>query len=344
MNQYYDGTKLLSMKDIDGKEPELYLCCGNRTGGKTVYFSRMLVKRFLKDAKKFMLLYRYSYETPDVADKFFKDIQGLFFKGHEMAAKNMAHGVYSELYLDEIPCGYAVALNKADQVKKLSHLFSDTDSMFFDEFQSESNQYCADEIKKFMSIHTSVARGRGQMHRRVPVYMCSNSVSIINPYFTELGISERLRDDTKYLRGKGFVLEQAWVEAAAKAQEESGFMRAFANNTYAAYASQNVYLNDNMAFVEKPEGRGRYLVTLRYKGGDYAIREYAEAGIVYCDNRADLTFPTRIAVTTEDHRINYVMLKRSDFTIQNLRYYFDHGAFRFKDLKCKEAVMKLLSY
>ena len=121
-------------------------------------------------------------------------------------------------------------------------------------------------------------------------------------------------------------------------------MRAFANNDYAAYASQNVYLNDNMAFVEKPEGRGRYLVTLRYKGGDYAIREYAEAGIVYCDNRADLTFPTRIAVTTEDHRINYVMLKRSDFTIQNLRYYFDHGAFRFKDLRCKEAVMKLLSY
>ena len=47
MNDYYDGTKLLSLKDIDGNIPEIYVCSGNNTAGKTTYFSRLLVNRFL---------------------------------------------------------------------------------------------------------------------------------------------------------------------------------------------------------------------------------------------------------------------------------------------------------
>jgi hypothetical protein len=93
--------------------------------------------------------------------------------------------------------------------------------MIFDEFQSESNHYCSDEIKKFISIHTSVARGQGEQVRYVPVYMLSNPVSLINPYYVELGISNRLRDDTKFLRGHGFILEQGFIDSASVAQKES---------------------------------------------------------------------------------------------------------------------------
>ena len=50
--EYYDGTKLLSMSDINGLKPELYLCTTNRTGGKTTYFNRLLVNNFLKKNKK----------------------------------------------------------------------------------------------------------------------------------------------------------------------------------------------------------------------------------------------------------------------------------------------------
>lgn len=342
--KYYDGTKLLSMSDIHGNRPELYLCCGNRTGGKTVYFNRLAVNRYLKSASKFMLVYRYSYELDDVAEKFFKEIQRLFFPGHEMTSEKRMRGAYCELSLDEIPCGYAVALNGADNIKKISHVFGDVDTMIFDEFQSETNHYCSDEVSKLISIHTSVARGKGEQWRYVPVYMLSNAVSIINPYFVELGISARLKSDTKFLRGDGYVLEQAYIDSAAKAQAESGFMKAFSGNKYTDYAMQNVYLNDNTSFIERPEGKGRYICTLRYKDRDYAVREYGDAGVMYCDTRADASFPTRIAVTTADHRVNYVMLRRSDFLISNLRYLFDKGCFRFKDLQCKEAVLKALSY
>lgn len=344
MSNYYDGTKLLSLTDINGNRPEIYMCTTNRTGGKTTYFGRLVVNRFLDKREKFGLLYRYNYELDDCAEKFFNDIGELFFNGHTMTSKKRAKGIYHELYLNGEPCGYAVSINSADQVKKNSHLFSDVKRLIFDEFQSESNTYCPNEIKKFISVHTSMARGQGEQYRYLPVYMLSNPVSIINPYYVELGISSRLTDETRFLRGDGFVLEQGFVESAADAQKSSGFNKAFARNSYVAYSSESVYLNDNKAFVDRPQGVGRYMATLKYNGQTYGIREFAEAGVIYCDDRADETFPLKITVTTDDHELNYVMLKRNDLFLFNLRYYFERGCFRFKDLRCKEAVLKSLSY
>lgn len=342
--EYYDGTKLLSMKDINGATPEIFLCTTNRTGGKTTYFNRLAVNRYLNKGAKFALLYRFNYELDDCADKFFKDIKGLFFNNHNMDWKKRAKGVFGELFLDDKSCGYVLPLNSADQIKKNSHLLSDTNAMYFDEFQSETGQYCEKEVQKFISIHTSLARGNGEQVKYLPVYMIGNPITMLNPYYVELGICNRLTDKTRFLRGDGWVLEQGYVESAGEAQKTSAFNRAFASNKYVAYSAQSVYLNDNLTFIEKPSGNSRYLATLRYDGCDYSIREYAETGIVYCSDKADSTFPLKIVVTTEDHQKNYVMLKNNDFFLGRLRYFFEHGCFRFKSIKCKEAVLNALSY
>ena len=344
MGKYYDGTKLLSMLDLNGKKPEIYMCTTNRTGGKTTYFSRLCVNRFLDKGEKFCLIYRYNYELDDVADKFFKDIKGLFFPDKTMTAKKRAKGIFQELFINDKSCGYAIALNSSDSIKKYSHLFSDIARMLFDEFQSESNHYCTDEITKFLSVHTSIARGQGEQVRYVPVFMLANQVSIINPYYVAMGICNRLNTETKFLRGDGYVLEQGFIESASDSQKESGFNRAFKENNYVSYSSENVYLNDNYSFIEKPTGKSRYICTLKYKGNDFGVKEYAESGFIYCDDKPDSSFPMKITVTTDDHSINYVMLKRNDFFLSNLRYLFERGCFRFKDMKCKEAILNALSY
>lgn len=344
MGKYYDGTKLLSMLDLNGKKPEIYMCTTNRTGGKTTYFGRLCVNRFLDKGEKFGLIYRYNYELDDVADKFFKDLKGLFFPDKTMTAKKRAKGIFQELFINDKSCGYAIALNSSDSIKKYSHLFSDITRMLFDEFQSESNHYCSDEITKFLSVHTSIARGQGEQVRYVPVFMLANQVSIINPYYVAMGICNRLNSETKFLRGDGYVLEQGFIESASNSQKDSGFNRAFKENTYVAYSSENVYLNDNYSFIEKPTGKSRYICTLKYKGNDFGVKEFAESGFIYCDDKPDSTFPMKITVTTDDHSINYVMLKRNDFFLSNLRYLFERGCFRFKDMRCKEAILNALSY
>lgn len=347
---FYDGTKLLSLTDINRERPELYLCTTNRSAGKTTYFGRMVVTRFIKTGEKFCLLYRFNYELKDVANKFFKDIGNLFFPYFIMTDKSMARGVYYELFLTcpswEKPrsCGYAIALNQADQIKRLSHLMSDCTSMLFDEFQSETNHYCTDEVQKFISVHTSIARGKGKQVRYLPVYMLSNAVTLINPYYTALGISSRLNSNVKFLRGDGWVLEQGFIGSAARAQKDSAFNRAFSDEKYVNYSINNSYLNDNNAFIDKMEGRSNYMCTLKYGDRNYAIREYADQGIIYCDDRPDMTFPWKLSVTTDDHDINYVMLRQNDGFLSQLRYYFEKGCFRFKDLRCKEAVLSALSY
>ena len=349
-SKFYDGTKLLSLLDINGEKPEIFMVTSNRTAGKTTYFGRMLFNRAIKKHSKFMLIYRFNYELDNCADKFFKDIGRLFFPGYHMFSTRKAKGIYHELYYqkvgEEFPvcCGYAVSLNNVDQLKKFSHLFSDTDSMFMDEFQSETNHYCPDEVTKFISLHTSVARGNGEMVRYLPVYMCGNPVTILNPYYVEMDIASRLNKNTRFLRGEGFVLEQGYNEAAADAQKRSGFNAAFKRNSYIAYAGEARYLEDDEAFIQTLSGRSRYLGTIRYNHTDYGLRAYDELGIIYCDKKPDSSYPYRVSVTTDDHRVNYLLLRRHDEFIINMRYYFDHGCFRFRDLQCKEAVLKLLTY
>ena len=358
--KYYDGTKLLSLNDINGNKPELYICTTNRTGGKTTYFNRLAINRFLKTGKKFALLYRYNYELADVGDKFFKDINRLFFPKYKLTAQNRARGIYAELYLKDKTayedededehyigesCGYALTLNSADKIKTYSHMFSDVEMIIFDEFQSETNHYCSEEIKKFLSIHTSIARGNGEQVRYVPVFMLGNQVSIINPYYVELGITSRLTEEVNFLRGDGFVLENGFIDTASQAQKLSGLNRAFANNEYVAYESENIYLNDNLTFIERPtDVASKYLATIKYEGKEFGIREYKTMGYLYCDDKPDVTFPYKISVTTDDHNINYVMLQRNNMFITQLRFYFEHGAFRFKDLRSKEALLHCISY
>lgn len=358
--EYYNGARLLSKLDLDGQKPQFYICTTNRSGGKTTFFSRFLLDNFLQKGEKFILLYRYDYELQDVSTRFFKDIGSLFFKSKCMMEKSVGKGVLKELYVGDInlqddiekldidimsPCGYAIAINKADSIKKYSHFLTDADNILFDEFQSETNSYCPNEITKFLSIMTSVCRGHGKTFRYVRVIMLSNQVSILNPYFTEMGISTRLTSETKFLRGNGWVLENGFIEGASEAMKNSPLARAFKNNAYIAYSSENVYLNDSTAFIEAPPSEhGKYIATIKYGGNNFGLLSYPNEGILYVTRKYDINFPYRLSVTTNDHDTNYIMIKNNYDFISNLRFYFERGCFRFKDSLCKECIIKTLSY
>lgn len=344
-NIYYDGVKLLSLLDINNEKPEIYIASSNRSAGKTTYFNRLAINKF-KNGKirKFGLLYRFKYELDGCSEKFFADIKRLFFNDDNMKSVKKAKGIYHELYLNDELCGYALALNCADGLKKYSHLLSDVDLLLFDEYQSENNQYAINEVNKFMSIHTSLARGNGSQSRYLPVIMISNMVSIVNPYFTALGITERLKSDTKFLRGRGYVAEFNFNESASKAQSQSAFNKAFSESSYYEYATTNVYLNDDYCLIEEqPTGSSRYIATYCYNGDVYAIRMYSDMGILYVNKNVDKSCKIRIAVTSNDLSTTFILYAKNSPMYQMLRYYFNAGCIRFKDLNCKSSFFKLVS-
>ena len=105
---FYDGVQLLSVKDLNGDTPEIFICTSNRSAGKSTYFNRLVVNKFKKRQEKFMLVYRFKYELDDIADKFFKDVKELFFQDDIFSTESRASGIYHELFLNDVSCGYAV--------------------------------------------------------------------------------------------------------------------------------------------------------------------------------------------------------------------------------------------
>ncbi len=343
-SKYYDGTKLLSLKDIRGEKPEIFITTTNRSAGKTTYYGRWAVNRFKKYGEKFCLVFRFNYDLADCANKFFKDIGKLFFPNDHMTDKRRVNGTYVELFLNEVSCGYCVALNNADTLKRFSHLLSDTSRMIMDEFQSETNHYCSNELNKLLSLHTSLARGNGEQVRYLPIIMISNAVSLINPYYLALGISDKLTARTKYLKGDGYVLEQGYYSEVAKEQENSGFNRAFANSTYVAYAAQNVYLLDNACFIEKMRGASKYMATLKVEGNYYSAKEFPDQNLIYIDTSFDEYFPVKITCNPQDHEEGFTLIGSSDSVVILLRMYFERGQVRFKNQLAKSALFSILRY
>lgn len=345
---YYNGNRLLSLKDIDGNKPEIFICSGNRTAGKTVFWNNRLFKRFLKYGEKFALVYRYSYELTDAAENFFSVLKRLFYPKYTIIGKCQGRGKYFELFVykdDEIDsngkpvnpvsCGYAVSLNNVDNVKKASSKLCDVDCMLFDEYQTETGNYLKNEPELLQSVHTSLARGDGEQVRYLPTILVSNTVSVLNPYFLSMGITQRLRKDTKYMRGTGFVAEFSHNETAAEKQKTSGFNKAL-NTRYTQYSSGEGYLLDSENFIEQPSGASRYIATLKYDNNMYGVLKY-NTGIIYVSDKPDLMCPVRICTQLTDHTEGFVLYSKSSPIISGLRNAFLIGAVRFRNQQSKNA-------
>lgn len=342
MSDYYDGTKLLSLSDRNGEKPEIYICVGNRTAGKSVFFKRLCLNGFVRNKKKFVLLYRFNYELPGCSQMFFNDIEPLFFQGSEMREESVAKGMFYKLFYNEEECGFAVSLSNSDALKKYSSFFVDVENVFMDEFQSETNHYAPDELTKFQSVHVTMARGQGKQYRYIRTMLASNSVSIINPYFVAFGIHKLLRDNTNYLRGNGWVLEQTFNESASKAIEQSAFNKAF-QSQYMSYASQNVYLNDNKAFIEHISGYAVYRCTIKFGNKYFAVREFTQDGIVYINDKPDMNNPLKLVFKAGDHDQNLLMADRSSMVLNYLKKAFNTGVMRFNSLEAKNMIFDILS-
>lgn len=346
MGKYYSCEYLLTLKDANRNIPDIYIADGNRTAGKSVSFKRKLVDTFLAkktDINQFYYLYRYKTDMQNVADMFFTDIRRLFYDGHEMTERKLFDGAVVELQLDGEPCGYAMPLSLSSKIKRMSAIFVRLVHGFFDEYQDENNQYLPNEVDKLHSIHTTIARGDGKQSRRVPLYMASNTVSILNPYYNLFGINKLLHSNTKILRGDGWVFERTYNENAQREFETSAFNRAFAKTKYYSFASQNVYLNDNMALVSRPEGHSEYIVSIRYNLEWFNVRKYNTC--VYVSQGYDSSFPKRVSFQVNDVIDDRAaMITSSNYIIMYLRTFFNKGVMRFDGVKSKNMMLDMLSY
>lgn len=337
--EFYDGTKLLSMKDENGLLPEVYVSTSNRLAGKTTYFNRWRIKKFIKAKEKTMWVYRTQGELESVSEKIFKELNHLFFPTRTMTHKIKDGKKYADLFLDGRHMGYAVALNSADAIKNASQKFIDTGCMIMDEFQA--NKYIPREVYKFNILHASVARGGGERIRRVPVVFIGNALSLLNPYYVSMGVSSRLTSNAKFIRGDGYVIEQNYNKSASDGLKGSGFHRALGSSYDGA--AEMVYTEGYAKTIKKFPGKGKYILGVLYEGKYYCVR-LGDDGICYMCKGYDPNNQHLLTISKEDVSSGLPTPKANKITMLFLRDSFHKGLFRFGGFEEREAAIALLSY
>lgn len=319
---FFKVEPILETLDCNGLKPELFIVCSRVRGpGKTFAFSRHLIRTFFADEGKFVLLVRNENELGITAEGILKSMLDHEYpeKKYVITEKYKEGSGFSKIFLEEtvegkinsLNCGYVISISKPNKIKKASSLFTDAVHGFFDEFQPEfGGTYLPKEVEKFMSVHTSIARGKAESRRYYPIYLSSNTVTVTNPYFIALGLTTKIQDDTKKFRGDGYVYQRTENKALAAHHDSTPMSRAFSKMKGSSF-SDNSFINDSKSAVGKPTpdwGPGTYMATLDNDGKRYGLTSYFESGIIYLSHTPDPTHKTILRMKV-DGEANLPVLK-----------------------------------
>lgn len=342
---FYNGGKLLSLKTLSGGDPELFFCCGNRTAGKSFYFKRLLLRRFIRTGKKFVVFVRLIDDVKGRADSFMAAIGPVAFPGASLIQKPLLNGKAAEIFYvardgaTPRSCGYVISLKYVRPIKENSELFSDAECGFFDEFQDEDGKYIKNEIQNFNNIRISIARGgaRGVHARPFPVYLCSNNISIFNPFFDYYRIASRLEPRARYIRGETWVLEQTFNADAAEAIRSTFSSM---SEKELEYAAGRQYLQDDRRFVREVKGQKTPVLNFIHMGQIFGLWRLP-GGVHYVTDKWSEGLPVSLSFSMEDHDEGDVMIPQASPLIRSLRRLYMENGVIFASRRCKRAYLDI---
>lgn len=352
--QHYDPTFIMNAKDADGCEPCWRIICSQERGpGKSFGFSKIMVNKLLDNTEESVILTRNVGDLGSVA----KGIMNGFFEVErpDLSVREVVHQsrVYSDIYLDikdgdeseSKHLGWVIAIRKYNEVKRISSLFNRVNFIYFDEFQPlDENGYLPNEVEKVYTIYKSIARGGGKAVREVPIVLCSNTISLGNPYFEALGLNSHIQSDTRFYQGHNrVVFERCEVEGLKKMHAESGIDVSLKKHLERTHS--NVWINDESTLVAKKRdrenwGRPIYMCTLVYEGENLGMYEYPKVGYTFV-SRSYEAGCKYIYCLTIDGSPNIPVFKTSTLMEQLKRNFFK-GKVRFSDSLLQKLFMDLL--
>lgn len=348
--KYYTGANLLSQMDENGQKPGIFLSNSNRSAGKTSYFQIYCLQGYLLLGEKFLMICRKKAELKDIHVSFM-DMLSLYFDNAKMNCKWFVDRLVMGLYYEGKICGYAISLKDANDLKKYSAIFKDVTRVMMDELQPETGGYLKNEIDLFESVVQTVSRGGGKQSRYIEWLLLSNNISVMNPYFINLGIYNYIDDSMNikagedfYIKGDGWVSEFSFNESAKSEMEVNPAIRAFNSRNSILGLTADFMIKSGGFITKKMSGKMQYLWTLKYKGEKMGVRKYVKDGkpIIYITSSFDPSFKDIVSLSDSDHEDCTVMIRKNTFYMQVMRDAYVIGGLRFSDVKVKNAIVELL--
>lgn len=240
--------------------------------------------------------------------------------------------------------GYFIALSQAGQVKSVA--YPKVRTIIFDEIFPDNMRYIGGEVTALEEFYNTVDR----WNDRVRVIMCSNAVTLANPYFSAFNINlkPQLDNHTQYQRYcDGFVMvelaDYGGFSAKVATSKFGTFLRKYDEN-YANYAIDNDFRDNANTLISDFNNAG-YAFTLRTT--EYGIfNVYQQLSdtdeVLYVITKKQ---PKITRDFTFDYRLvdnNCMMLKRSDDMTQKILNAYRVGRLRFETPQIKAEFSMIL--
>lgn len=326
---FYNAFGILTFKRLYN------LIMGVRGHGKTDNTTKRCIECGLEQKKiSFVVLVRYKEDIRNIKDCWWEVCSNRCFPEWQFFSKNRI--IYAKNELEMFPIGEIVALNEYVRAKKVPRPY--VKYIVFDEFLNEDNDYLSDEVGKFLSICDSIIRLRDD----VRVFLISNTISMLNPYFDYFGFNKI--PTSRFTKGlHDSVLEFTDSEDFQKFRANTKFGSSVQGTDYGAFALQGKFMLDDTTNVY-PNVNGKYNYLFNIVLNNLNISVYLVNNLMYLTSCKDYT---RLMYTpyVEDAKNNNAIYCHKGFKyFKTLNKYFMNDEIMYESLKIKNEVIQFIKY
>lgn len=332
---------ILDHVNSDGTKPEIIVVTSLRTDGKTTGTFIEMVKRNIV----FAMLYRSFGECKNCELMFDNVFKILGLPLPNFMAKCIGETFYT-IYEDNEPFCYAIPIDKAEQIKRRSNMFSGVNAIILDEYQSITGRYCKEEIKKVLTIQISIARGINQYSRYVPLILLGNYITPLNPWTIHFGLESMKRASAEQRlilkeRPK-FLAVSHFNETASNSMAENGVIMNIADrNEQRAIEGNYMFNADNFIMPKVTRKKFKYICNIVIDGKMYAVRHFDT--FIYCSHKPDMSIKTVYTLDKDCHNDDTLLFTRQAFPCKIMTEYYNSGCLYFDNLATKNDILKAIS-
>lgn len=324
---YYSFDNILSRNAV-------YNCISGARGiGKTYGAKRFVIRNAIRAGEQFIYVRRYKSELKGRAT-FFADIAHEFpewefdSKGNE--AKMRLAGSKDKWQT----IGYFVALSTSQANKSIA--YPKVTTIIFDEYIIEkgSLHYLPNEVNVFNDFFSTVDRYQD----RTRVLMLSNAVSIMNPYFIEWDVMPTQEFVTK---ANGFIachFPDSDTFAQQVKQTRFGQFITSEAGTYADYAINNEFRDNDDEFIAKKSGKAGYYCTINTKRGAFSV--WLDSPLWFIQEKLPRE-QFRYTLMPDAMEEGEILLSYSDKVMAYMRAAFKQGRVYFDTPKARNAFREI---
>lgn len=346
---YYPWARTLSYN------ADVTMVISARDRGKTFGIRMAAMDDAIKREHRFVEVVRYKNELPEVIAGYFDKLAMLDKyapyefrtegrKGYYRRKNENSDGKKSKE--PWIPLCYFIALSEAQNAKKRTYV--GVRYIIFDEALIEPGtylRYLPREWQVLANVVDTVTRETGTGDGVRPhLFLCCNSVDLVNPYFAAWGIDTVPPVGYSWHANRHVLVHYEDVRNIPTNRAETtlaGRMVAGTDEALTALSNEFVTAADDDIAV-KPSG-AKFWIGLIYRGASFGVWIDWVEGYYYITSKIPRDARTVYSLTRKDNTANRLIARRATPAMRALVQAYDERMLRFESIATRENLLDALS-